>query len=297
VAIWPEDWDLNWITTTGFYYTNVAEWTTPGGWGWGRTAGLFPRLLGVRPGALATMFGLALFALPFAAGQRVTRRPTRWIPVAVCALVLLLAPGFLFGTEFVYQRFTVFVLPLFLILLEPRQTRPTPRWTWLACGGLAAAWIAVASTNAMRYQSEAAGFDEILAHMEPEQRALAFTFERDSETMITPPFLHYGAWYSALKQGVTDPSAASTHAVPVFYRPEWRPRARPAAFEWIPQQFDWPPFHGEQYRYFIARASSDAGPWMFRHATCNTRLVYHVNHWWLYERDPACTAVSAAPRS
>src|SRR6185436_9008296 len=36
-------WDLNWFTTEDAYYGAIAQWTTPGGWGWGRTAGLFPR--------------------------------------------------------------------------------------------------------------------------------------------------------------------------------------------------------------------------------------------------------------
>lgn len=309
IVIWPDEWDLNWVTTTSTYYTEIAQWTTPDGWGWGRTAGIFPRLLGAMPGTLSTLVGLALVSLPFAAGQRVSRRLTRWIPFIVCLLVILFAPGFFFGTDFIYQRFTVFALPLFLILLESRTPRETPRWAWLAAGALVASWIGIVSMNAVNYEAEAAGFDQILARMEPGQRALGFAFERDSAGTISPPFLHFGAWYSAVKRGVVDPSGAATMAIPVFYRPEKRPVARPFSFEWIPGLFDWPLFHGERYRYFIAKAPIDYGPWMFRNATCNTRLLLHVNHWWLYEKEPLCTAttppgpapapapVSAPPRS
>jgi len=292
IAIWIPDWDLHWVTTRDAYYSAIAQWTTPDGWGWGRTAGLFPRLLGALPGPLSTLVGLAIVLLPFAAGARVTRRPMIWLPLIVCVAVLLFMPGFFFGIDFIFQRFTVFALPLFLILLQQRPDRALPRWTWPACVALVAGWIAVVSMNAIVYEREAAGFDEILAHMEPGQRALSFAFERDSDGTIAPPFLHFPAWYSAVKGGVVDPSGAATMAAPVVYRPDKRPVARPFGFEWAPALFDWPLFHAEQYRYFIARAPKDFGPWIFRHATCNTRLVYHVNHWWLYEKDPACTAVA-----
>jgi hypothetical protein len=292
VQILPPNWDLNWLTTQDVYYSLIAQWTTPDGWGWGRTAGLFPRLLGGLPGPLTTLVGLAIVLLPFAAGARTTRRPMIWVPFLVCMAVLLFVPGFFYGTDFIYQRFTVFALPLFLILLQPRPGRALPRWTWPACAALVAGWIAVVSMNAVRYEREAAGFDEILAHMEPGQRAMSFAFERDSDGTIAPPFLHFPAWYSAIKGGVVDPNAASEFAAPVFYRPGKRPVARPLGFEWDPGLFDWPLFHAEQYRYFVAKAPKDFGPWMFRNASCNTRLVYHVNHWWLYEKEPSCFAVA-----
>jgi len=296
-TVWPDDWDLHWITSTSTYYTEIAQWATRDGWGWGRTAGIFPRLLGVLPGTVSTLFGLAIFALPFTAGQRLTSRPVRWIPFLVCLLMVLVGPPFLFGTDFIFQRFTVFLLPLFLILLESRPTRPTPRWAWPVCGALVAGWIGVVSMNAVHYEAEAAGLDQLIQRMEPGQRALGFAFERDSAGTIAPPFLHFGAWYSAVKGGVVDPNGAATMAAPVFYLPDKRPVARPFSFEWVPGLFDWPLFHGEQYRYFIAKAPEDMGPWMFRHASCNTRLLYHVNHWWLYEKEPLCTAVSATPPS
>jgi hypothetical protein len=32
----PTQWDLNWFTTVDGYYSTLAQWTPPGGWGWGR---------------------------------------------------------------------------------------------------------------------------------------------------------------------------------------------------------------------------------------------------------------------
>jgi hypothetical protein len=283
----PTMWDLNWFTTDEPYYFRNASWAHAG-WGWGRTAGLLPRLLGTLPGVLPTLVGLALFLLPFAAGARLSRRLTVWVPFLLCLATLLFVPGVLFGTDYTFQRFTVFALPLFLLTLEQPSGHVWPRWTWPACALLVAGWIGVVSLHAVQYEREAAGFEEILARMEPGQRAISFAYERDSDSAIAPSFLHYPSWYAALKQGVVDPSFAGTHVQVVLYRPEAQPMARLWGFEWAPGMFDWDLFGGSQYRYFVARAPRDMGLRMFRNATCPIRLVHHVNHWWLYEKDPGC---------
>ena len=284
----PTLWDLNWFTTQDGYYTAIASWTNLGGWGWGRTAGIFPRLLGVRPGVVATLVGLALFLLPLAAGARFRKRLLVWVPFIICLATLLFVPGILFGTDFTFQRFTVFALPLYLITLQS-PAREWPRWTWPACALLAGGWIAVVSSNAVRYEADAAGFVEILSRMEPGERALSFEFERDSLATIAPPFLHFPAWYSALKGGVVDPNIAGTHVQLVLYRPEYQPAARLWGFEWFPGMSELAPFWRSTVSLFrCALSALDPGPRMFRGATCDVRLVHHVNHWWLYERDPHC---------
>jgi hypothetical protein len=290
VAQRPIDWDLNWLTTHDAYYTRLADWATTDGWGWGRLAGILPRLLGVRPGLLSTLVGLSLFLLPLAAGARFSRRPVVWVPFALCMVTLLVLPATLFGINLTFQRFTGFLLPLYLITLRQAPDRQRPRWTWPACALLSAGWIAVVAFHTVQYERDAAGFDEVLARMEPGERALTFAFERDSDGAIAPPFLHYPAWYSALKQGVVDPSVAGSHVQLVLYRPERQPLARLEGFEWEPGMFDWQLFGGAEYRYFVVKARGDLSGWMFRDATCTTRLLHHVNQWWVYESGPECAS-------
>src|SRR5579872_1800385 len=139
----------------------------------------------------------------------------------------------------------------------------------------------------MRYESNAAGFEQVLAHMEPGERALSFAFERDADGTIAPVFLHFPSWYAAVKAGLVDPSLAEPGGL-VHYRPELLPVARLLAFEWNPGTFEWERYGGAQYRYFVVRAPIDLGARIFTHATCNIRLAYYVNHWWLYERMPGC---------
>jgi hypothetical protein len=287
----PVMWDLNWWRTQDPYYSAWAQWATPGGFGWGRVTGLFPRILGARPGVLPICVGVALLLLPFAAGARFTRRLINWIPLVVCSTMLLLLPGALLDTVFVAERYGVFVLPLFLITLRQPEGRTWPRWTWAACALIVAGWIGVVAINAREYEADAGGFEEILAHMAPGERALSVVFDRDSRGTIAPPFLHFPSWYSALKSGLVDPSGAAGWAfMPVQYRPEWLPPLRTLGFEWTPGLFDWKASGGAHYRYFIVRAPRDLGPEMFRQATCRIHLAYQVNHWWLFEKDPGCAS-------
>jgi hypothetical protein len=285
-------WDLSWLTSDDPYYNSLASWTSAGGAGWGRLTGFLPRVLGALPGPATTAAGLVIILLPWMLGYRLTRRRATWVPILFCVAVLAVVPGTLFGVAFIYQRFAAFALPLYLIVFE--RTSPKARWSWLACGATAAAWTAFVVVNVLRFQAAASGFDEILARMQPGQRVLSFAFERDSPGTIAPPFLHFPAWYAGLKGGIVDPSGAATLAVPVVYRRDRIPAARPLGFEWTPLSLDWRAFHGEQYRYFVARAALDMAPTMFRKAPCTIRLVQHVNHWWLYEADQRCTAAAGA---
>jgi len=112
----------------------------------------------------------------------------------------------------------------------------------------------------------------------PSRREPLTTLRRAS-----PELLH--ALISAVKGGVVDPTFAGTHVQLVLYRPS-APRLE--RFEWDPGGFTWKAFGGAQYRYFVVRAPDDRSRSIFRDATCPVCLAHRVNHWWLYEKDPAC---------
>jgi hypothetical protein len=286
----PVEWDLSWFSTIDSYYVFMASWVNPEQVEWGRVNGFIPRLLGVRPEISTTICGLALFSLPLLAGSRITTSRTRLIPLGVVVTVLLLSPSLFFGVAFVFQRFTFLALPFFFFILDgPRVvTHPYQQsLRWLA-PIFAFGWIAFMSNNALQFNKDANGFENILAKMEPGKRALSLMFERDDSASIAPTFVHFAAWYSALKSGVTDPSFAVTQIQPVTYRASQRPTVGIQGFEWFPQKFDWQYHAGRQYDYFVARAPIDNGAYLFREATCGIELLAHEGHWWLYHRNSGC---------
>lgn len=289
----PITWDLNWHNTVESYYASLNQELHLPYAGWGRISGFFPRLLGVVPSWPYVFMGATLFLLPFCAGMRPNKRPATWVPFLLCVVVLLWCPHAVFGTEFVYQRFTMFIVPLFLLLL--RETPVSPKIA-LAVRSMAlvlvVALIGSAAQRAAAFSRETRGFQEALSLMQPGQRVLSLAFDHEDRVSIAPTFLHFPSWYAAQKQGVVDPSAAMMHPELVVYGEGETPEAVLWDFEWDPEEFNWSDYSGEQYRYFVVRSKVDVGPALFSQASCSVSLRLHQEEWWLYERAAVCPAVS-----
>jgi hypothetical protein len=138
-----------------------------------------------------------------------------------------------------------------------------------------------------RFSEETAGFEEMLAQMQPSQRALSMIFEPFSKTSIAPLLIHLPQWYAADKQGIVDPGFSVVAQELVVYREGESPSVV-QGFEWAPFNFNWTSDEGASYRYFIVRGKEDYGPWMFHEATCEISLRFHRGDWWLYERATPC---------
>jgi hypothetical protein len=271
----PVVWDLGWITSPD-----------PHAWG-GRLTGFFPRMLGIWPAWLSIAIGIGLFALPLLAGARLSKRVAVWAPLAVCLAVVMFAPaGGHSGWAF-YHRFTVFVLPFFVIGLEGSQVA---RSVWRAAViFLLVGWMTLTVSASRLYAAEARGFAHILSAMEPGERALSLMFIKTSEASPAPVFLHFPAWYSATKQGVVDRNFAVFPVVLVRFRPSVPP-PDPIVSEWHPQTFRWREWRGGTYRYFVVHAPLDLGYRLFAWAPCPVSLVAHSDNWWLYEKDARCSS-------
>ncbi len=268
-------WDLNWITSLD-----------PHTWG-GRLTGFFPRLLGIWPSYVCLVLGIALFALPLLAGTRPMKRPSVWVPLAICLAVTLFAPTGGHSTWAVAQRFTVFALPFFVIGLGTgTSSRPTWRAAILP---LLFAWISIIIVATLTFEAEAAGFNQLLSAMEPNQRTLSLMFMQATKASPAPVFVHYPAWYSATKQGVVDMNFAAFPVALVRYRPSLPP-GDPSVSEWYPQTFRWSTWRGGAYRYFVVHAPVDLGYRLFGWVPCPVSLVTRSGNWWLYEKEPRCTS-------
>lgn len=289
----PIVWDLNWHDTVETYYTSLSQELHLPSANWGRITGFFPRLLGMVPSWRCVLIGAALWVLPFCAGMRLSKKPSRWAPFLLCIAVLLWCPHSVFGTDFVYQRFTMFAIPLFLFLLRESPAPPgrtaTVRWISLV---LVAVLIASASMKALIFSRQTRGFTQALSLMQPGERALSLAFDHDDGVSIAPEFLHFPQWYAAKKSGIVDPSAAMMHPELVVFRPGKVPPAVLWDFEWVPEQFNWDDYSGELYRYFVVRSKTDRGQALFAQAPCLVTLRFHQGEWWLYESASGCAAAS-----
>ncbi len=284
----PVVWDLNWFTTVDPYYQQLPT-IVPTLFGWGRLNGIVPRMLGVQATIPSIALGLLGLALPLLAGARSIRRPAVLVAPVLCLVTIFVAPSVLFGNSYTYERFTVFLLPFYLAALGRPSMSARGRLLGRAVPLVAIAWILAMSAQAMAFRTESRGFTEVLQAMEPGQRTLGFSFEWQSRNSVAPSFLHFPACYAAERQGVSDPSFAMSYAPMVQYREGSRPRVGILGFEWKPRMWDWNYFWGWKYRYFLARASEDPGPFLQDGTPCRLNLRARSGTWWVYERDPACT--------
>lgn len=282
-------WDLGWLRTVDPYYRGLATAAGDGIVdGWGRLTGLLPRLLGVRPGLWVVALGIAVIALPLLGSARPAWRRRAVIPLIVSMLAIFLVPSTVFGADYTYQRFTVFTLPFFLATLGSPTHAQRGRWAGRLVAVLVVAWIGFVSARTVVFTQETRGFQKLLSQMEPRARVLSMAFIRESDGSLAPSFLHFGSWYSALSEGVTDPSFAVTHVQLVLYRPERRPKAGIWGFEWQPWRFNWNELEGWRYRYFLVHDTLDRGPFLTENSPCTVVLRARSMNWWLYEGGPDC---------
>ena len=284
------EWDLSWIDTNDYYYKHLADWVTPTSHDWGRVTGFFPRLLGVRPGIPLTLTGIGLFALPFLGGGQLTASRIRYLPLALLVMLLLFLPSGLFDSYFTFQRFVLFSMPLFLILVDPPKTlNKLQSFFRLAAPLLACGWIVWMSYSAVQIDKDSEDFDAVLSKMLPYKSALSLVFVKDDNHSIAPTFVNFPAWYSAVKIGTVDPSPAEFATwMPMTLKPEFVSKPGLRAISWFPAAFDWNVHEGRRFDYFIVRAKVDATPLISRHADCRIDLVSHSGLWWLYQRSPDC---------
>jgi hypothetical protein len=291
----PDAGDWNWLYTIDPYYLLLSLKLHLSFLVWGRVTGFFPRLLGTIPSWHYVFIGVALFLLPFCAGLRPSKQLASKLPILVCIAVLLWCPHTVFGTDCVYERFTIFAIPLFLLSLRDPATLPKRAVAVKSIALFVVLGLIASSANrAAAFSRQTRGFREALSLMRPGQRALSLVFDYDDGISIAPTFLHFPSWYTAEKQGVVDPSFAMMHPELVVYRTGATPRAVVWDFEWHPQKFTWSDYSGNQYRYFFVRSQTDLSPKLFSKASCNVGLLFHQEEWWVYERAD-CPIVSVQP--
>jgi len=281
--------DWNWLTTEEQYYQSLSQelhFHLPY---WGRLPGFTSNLLGLFPSWFHLAIAVTLFALPLCAGYRIHDRWVRRLPIVLCLAILLFCPSKVLGTDYIYQRFTMFAVPLYLLALRPPSGFTTRSVAIKSAAILMVAGLVTAAVaRAVTFRREAQGFQDALALMVPGQRALSLVFDHGDGVSIAPTFLHFPCWYTAEGHGLVDPSAAVFLPELVLYRPGAAPQAVLVDFEWDPSEFNWQEYSAGQYRYFIVRSQEDLTATLFSSVPCPVDLLLHQEKWWLYQRGAAC---------
>ena len=229
-----------------------------------------------------------LFLIPFIFKSRLNiKNNLCLVPFGVGLLVFFLVPAFALKTAFLYQRFSLFLLPfwaLLFIALEKKE-RPNLRTKGANLLLILCIWLPIYNhtREAVAFGKESADFEAVMVKLEPGKRALYLPIDNyspaDGHQNI---YLHYGSWYQADKKGFVDFNFAWFPPQMLRFKNDLVSDIRPG-FEFQPKTFDWKTHKGDRYDYFIFRSEApfEATPY-FRDASRAPSLLIHKGVWTVY---------------
>jgi hypothetical protein len=267
---------------------NVA---TPVEWSIGlhRFARVFPDLFSLDYNASQIVVAMALIALPFILGVRPKWSLARLAPAVFYVLFMLFGPSLIFDNLGTYQRFQIFGLMFFTLMLEDADVvvpEFLPRIETLVVAlpsiiGLAL--LARVTLKTWGYEQESAGFHELIAQASSGKRVLGLVDWRYSEFARTPVYMHYPVWYQVEKKGLVDFNFAQWTSLNSFYKPEYQSKIT-SRLAWRPHEFNWEQHDGDAYHYFFLNGTPDFAAYVFRGDSEKVRLVHEGRNWYLFER-------------
>ncbi len=133
-----------------------------------------------------TLVGVALAMLPLLLGYRVRRESPMFVATLVALALYLFLPMRILGTFFVFDRFSVFVLPLFYASLAPPPVARFAAWPILMVGP----WLLYQGWGAVQFDREARELDPILAAMPDGHRISGVVTAAHSEGAPGPVLWH-----------------------------------------------------------------------------------------------------------
>lgn len=266
---------------------NQSEIKGSGPWGLGlhRVAEFIPSMIALPATGYFIIASTLICTLIVLTGRKPSVQTSKIAPFILYTAIMMVGPNYLFGTFFVYNRFSYIGLPLFLIMFtaaEPKSAADSRQRNYLNATLIVASLILISyqALKIIGYAKESIAFQKVLEKMEPEKRALGLVFFRNSAFYTAPTYLHYPVWYQATRQGLVDFNFASFFPQVVKYKPESLPPADPN-FVWMPQTFQWQAHEKYNYTYFLVKHPQDLSMNIF--PGNEAELIMNTGEWWLYK--------------
>ncbi len=228
-----------------------------------------------------------LIAVPLLLGLRFSRFAA--IPLVVVVVIMLCVPRTAYATDFLFERFAMFLLPFLALTFGPPLTAdPNPIRSRLCVVALMlACWggIAIHARQALAFTHENLDFERVLAAAEPGRRAATLVLDLASEAADHASIAQYQpTWYQIEKKGLVEFNFAKFHTQVVRYRAEHIPNDG-FAFNGHAVPFDWSLPQARFYDYFFVRQKGANLPRTFADSpACELRLVKASGAWSLFER-------------
>jgi hypothetical protein len=203
------------------------------------------------------------------------RGELNWLPLATTTATIILWPSLFMDTAHVAARFNVFLLPLLIAWLRPRDSLAVRS----GLVGATAAYMALLTVRFAAFDREGRDFDAIQDAVPWRARVRPIIYMRAQDVA----FVHFATWSQVEKGGLQGVSFASNYLV-ARYRPGSQ-QLMVMPQEWQADAFDWRREAVLHYDTFIVRSESTTPALtkrLFGRAGDDVTLEAEKGHWRVY---------------
>lgn len=269
----------------------VTNFTIPGATYIGRVWNLLSYTWGDALNYRRALTVLVLAITPLLGLRFNSTRPAACVPMVALLLYWFLCPERALNTDFIYQRFALFLLPFYALLFASNSAndqsgaakRSLAGATQVVLAIVCIGFLARQGIRALEFSAESEEFEQVMSAANPGQKALMLLFDTGSSASgYVRPYMHYAAWYQAERKGLIDPNFAWFLPQIVRFQAGSMPQLRNELVA-APQKLNWQQDHVYQYRYFFVRSTAPLPAGLFDNAQCPVHLVKSAGAWSLFE--------------
>lgn len=266
---------------------NPADWDQ----GLHRVLNLFPDVLGLDRSPAMAAIALAALSIPFLLGVRPAWALHRVTPLLFYLCLMLLAPSVIYDNFGTHERFQVFGLMFFALLLgDATEKKGGPleniRTLVQAVPGLIGlALLLRVGLQSYGFDQESRDYRAVISRLEPEQRVLSLIGDRGSLFSPVPVYVHFPLWYQAESKGLVDFNFARWPSMTVHYK-EIADVPVDEVLAWYPHLFQWDKYRADKYRYIIVRGEVIFAAQIQRIYQDRLNLIASQGTWHVFEHSP-----------
>jgi hypothetical protein len=231
------------------------------------------------------LFALITSALCSGSLRQISGR--KLLPLILLGLLLLLLPTTVAGVDLVFDRFSLFLLPLLALAINLVPSV----WRWqrvmqvLLILASSALLLGQAQSHAA-FARRTAPLDSLLEQIPAEKRLLSLIDQPLGTGRAGQVLWHYALWYQAERRGLAEYNFAQ--ASPQIVRYKVQPPLAAIKHNTRLEEFNWQSYGADRYDYIIIGHASPLGEGLFAGASCLPRLIRQASTWTLFEVIRSC---------
>lgn len=247
-----------------------------------------------KPFSLLTLT-LGVLILPFLAGCRLSKKIYKYAPLICFMIIWFGMPEHLFHTTFVYQRFSIFFIPFYILIFERSSAQEVKINMSRIHQGIIGLWIVLAVglvilpiKDIFAFNEEVKDFDELLVDLPENQLAMSLVYSGGGgyaakNRRQAPLYVYFPVWYQVAKNGWVEYNFAWFSPQIIRYKVDKVPE-NIAGFAWNPWMFS--QFKSCDYydMIIIYKPNQDFNQ-QFKQSTCSHKPFKQKGDWVVYKSE------------